>query len=395
MPAIREAQMVPRSAEVVIVGAGAVGCSIAYHLTQRGQNDVVVVERATIGAGSTSKAAGGIRAQFATEVEIRMSLESIDVFKRFEDEFGVDCGYVQDGYLFVVSDAAVLAKYACNVGIQNQFGVPSQIVSPEEVRDLAPGISLDDVIAGVWCPTDGHATPNDVCMAYAARARANGARFLEETTVTAMHSVAGGRTAVEMTSGTIETPLVIVAAGANAGPVAAMLGVEVPVVPKRRHVFVTDNFDGVRHPLPLVIDTGSGFYLRSERQTLLMSPGDVGEVTDYFEVPVDWSALETTVEKGVHRFPALEHAAVRNAWAGLRPLTPDEHAIVDWLPGVEGVFCAVGFCGHGFQHSPATGRYVAEWVLDGQPSIDLSALGFARFAGRDTTVRGSLMSGVD
>jgi sarcosine oxidase, subunit beta len=254
--------------------------------------------------------------------------------------------------------------------------VPSRIVSPEDVRELAPDISLDGVIAGVWCPTDGHATPNDVCMAFAARARAGGVRFLEETTVTAMQARPGGRTLVETTAGSIETPLVIVAAGANAGPVAGMLGVEVPVVPKRRHVFVTDDFDGIRHPLPLVIDTGSGFYARSERRTLLMSPGDVGEASDYFEVPVDWSVLESTVEKGVHRFPALERAAVRSAWAGLRPLTPDEHAIVDWLPGVPGVFCAVGFCGHGFQHSPATGQHVAEWILDGRPSLDLTALGF-------------------
>ena len=189
--------MVPRSAEVVIVGAGAIGCSIAYHLAQRGQRDVVVVERATIGAGSTSKAAGGIRAQFATELEIRFSLEGIELFKRFEDEFGVDIGYTQDGYLFVISEPAVLAKYERNVTLQNGFGVPSQVVTPAEVREIAPGISLDGVIAGVWCPTDGHATPNDVCMAFAAGARRQGVRFHEETTVTAMRQVAGGKTAVE------------------------------------------------------------------------------------------------------------------------------------------------------------------------------------------------------
>lgn len=387
--------MVPNSAEVVVVGAGAIGCSIAYHLTQRGQRDVVIVERATIGAGSTSKAAGGIRAQFATELEIRFSLEGIELFKRFKDEFGVDIGYVQDGYLFVVTDPAVLAKYERNVAFQNRFDVPSQIITPAEVREIAPGISLDGVIAGVWCPTDGHATPNDVCMAFAAGARKQGARFLEETTVTGLRQLGGGRTAVDTTAGTIETPLVVIAAGPNAAPVARMLGVEVPVVPKRRHIFVTDAFDGIRHPLPLVIDTGSGFYARSEGPGLLMSPGDTGEVTDYLDVPVDWTFLEQTVEKGVNRFPVLEQATVRSAWAGLRPLTPDEHAIVDWLPGVPGVFCAVGFCGHGFQHSPATGRHVAEWLLDGQPALDLSPLSFARFENRDTSVRGSLLSGVD
>src|SRR4051794_2890157 len=211
--------MVPRSAEVVIVGAGVIGCSIAYHLSQRGQRDIVVVDRATIGAGSTSKAAGGIRAQFATELEITFSLEGIDLFKRFKDEFGVDIGYVQDGYLFVVSDPGALAKYQRNVAFQNGFGIPSQIISPAEVREIVPDISLDGVIAGVWCPTDGHATPNDVCMAFAAGARARGTRFVEETAVTGMRQI-GGRTAVETTDGTIETPLVVVAAGPNAAPVA-------------------------------------------------------------------------------------------------------------------------------------------------------------------------------
>jgi sarcosine oxidase, subunit beta len=370
----------PRSASVVIIGAGAIGCSIAYHLAQRGQTDVVVVERATIGAGSTSKAAGGIRAQFATELEIRFSLEGIERFKQFKDEFGVDIGYTQDGYLFVVSDPAVLAKYERNVQFQNTFGVPSQIITPQEVAEIAPGISLDGVLAGVWCPIDGHATPNDVCMAFAAAARSRGVQFLEETTVTGMFRLVGGRIGVETTAGTLETPCVVIAAGPNAAPVARMLGVDVPVVPKRRHIFVTDTFDGVRHPM---------------QQALLLSPGDVGDVTDYLEAPVDWGVLERTVELGVRRFPSLERATVRSAWAGLRPLTPDEHAIVDWLPGIEGVFCAVGFCGHGFQHAPATGNHVAEWLLDGQSSLDLSPLSFARFTGRDLTVHGSILSGVD
>jgi sarcosine oxidase, subunit beta len=387
--------MLPKSAEVVIVGAGAVGCSIAYHLTRRGQRDVVVLERAAIGAGSTSKAAGGIRAQFATEVEIRFSLEGIRAFERFEEELGVPCGYVQEGYLFLLTDPDVLAKYERNVRFQNTFGVPSRIVTPEEIRDIAPGVEVGGVLAGAWCPTDGHATPNDVCMAYAARAREGGARFFEETAVVGMRK-RGARTLVETTAGTIETPLAINAAGPNANGVARMLGVDVPVRPLRRHIFVTDAMPEARHPLPLVIDTGSGFYVRSERETLLLSPGDAGPVDTTEDVPVDWSVLEGTLETGVRRFPILEQATVRSAWAGLRPLTPDQHAIIDWLPGTDGVFCAVGFGGHGFQHSPATGKFVAEWLLDGAPSIDLSALSFARFAGRASIpASASTMSGVD
>lgn len=389
--------MVPETAEVVIVGAGAVGCSIAYHLAKRGQRGVVVVERDTIGAGSTSKAAGGIRAQFASEVEIRFSLEGIDFFTRFKDEMGAECGYVQDGYLFVVTDEAILAKYRRNVAFQNSLGVPSRIISAVEARELAPQLEIGDVLAGVWCPIDGHATPNDVCMAYAARARALGTRIVEETAVTGVSRVGDRVTGVETAAGTIATPLVVNAAGPHAAPVARLLGVDVPVYPKRRHIFVTDAFEEMHHPTPLVIDTGSGFYCRSEGRTVLMSPGDADDVADYSDVPVDWTALEGTVEKGIRRFPILEHARVRSAWAGLRPLTPDQHALVDWLPGVKGAFCAIGFGGHGFQHSPATGRYVAEWLLDGRPSLDLSALSFARFADAPAalTAPGSVLSGVD
>jgi sarcosine oxidase subunit beta len=157
-----------------------------------------------------------------------------------------------------------------------------------------------------------------------------------------------------------------------------MAGLDLPVDPRRRHIFVTDAFEGVRHPLPLVTDTGSGFYCRSEQGAILMSPGDVGEATEY-EARVDWGALEQTVEKAVRRIPALERAQVRHAWAGLRPLTPDGRAILDWAPGVEGLFLAVGFCGHGFQHSPAVGETVAELLLDGRSTLDIQDLRLGRF----------------
>jgi sarcosine oxidase subunit beta len=166
-----------------------------------------------------------------------------------------------------------------------------------------------------------------------------------------------------------------------------MAGLDLPVDPRRRHIFVTDAFDGVRHPLPLVTDCGSGFYCRSEQGAVLMSPGDIGTSTAY-EAQVDWSVLETAVEKAVHRIPALEGAQVRHAWAGLRPLTPDGRAILDWAPGVEGLFLAVGFCGHGFQHSPAVGEVVASLLLDGRCDQDLTDLRLDRFPRLDTVGAG-------
>jgi sarcosine oxidase subunit beta len=368
----------PRSADIVIIGAGAIGASIAYQLGRRGARDVVVLERDAVGAGSTSKAAGGIRVQFATRVEIELSLRAIAFFKRFEDEMGVPCDFHQEGYLFVVTDEPTLARFRENVALQRSMGADVQVIAPDDARALVPALNVDDALAAVWGPTDGHASPNDVVQAYAAQARARGVRIVEETPVTGI-VVERGRVAGVLTpAGTVATRLVVNAAGPWAPLVGRMAGLELPVDPRRRHIFVTDAFDGIRHPMPLVTDTGSGFYCRSEQGAILMSPGDIGATTEY-EAQVDWAMLEVAVEKAMRRIPALEGAQVRHAWAGLRPLTPDGRAILDWAPGVEGLYLAVGFCGHGFQHSPGVGETVAEVLLDGRSTLDIHDLRLGRF----------------
>jgi len=368
----------PRSADIVIIGAGAIGASIAYQLGRRGARDVVVLERDTVGAGSTSKAAGGIRVQFATRVEIELSLRGIAFFKRFEDEMGVPCDFHQEGYLFVITDEPTLERFRANVVLQRSMGGDVRVIAPDDARALVPSLNVDDAIAAVWGPMDGHASPNDVVQAYAAQARARGVRIVEDTPVTGIVVERGRVTGVLTPAGTIATRLVVNAAGPWAPLVGRMAGLDLPVDPRRRHIFVTDAFDGIRHPMPLVTDTGSGFYCRSEQGAILMSPGDIGATTEY-EAQVDWRMLEVAVEKAMRRIPALEGAQVRHAWAGLRPLTPDGRAILDWAPGVEGLYLAVGFCGHGFQHSPAVGETVAEVLLDGRSTLDIHDLRLGRF----------------
>ena len=330
-------------------------------------------------SGSTSKAAGGIRVQFATLVEIEFSLRGIAFFKRFEDEMGVPCDFHQEGYLFVVTDEPTLARFRDNVALQRSMGADVQVIAPDDARALVPSLNMDDAIAAVWGPTDGHASPNDVVQAYAAQARARGVRIVEDTPVTGIVVERGRVTGVLTPAGAIATRLVVNAAGPWAPLVGRMAGLELPVDPRRRHIFVTDAFDGIRHPMPLVTDTGSGFYCRSEQGAILMSPGDIGATTEY-EAQVDWSMLELAVEKAIRRVPALEGAQVRHAWAGLRPLTPDGRAILDWAPGVEGLYLAVGFCGHGFQHSPGVGETVAEVLLDGRSTLDIHDLRLGRFS---------------
>jgi sarcosine oxidase subunit beta len=374
------ADALPRTADAVIVGAGVVGCAIAYHLARRRCGRVLVLDRAAVGAGTTSKAAGGIRAQFPTATEIRFSLESMAVFEHFQEEFGVDPGFRRIGYLFLVSDPADLAGFRERVALQRSLGVDVRIITPAEAQALVPALRVDDLLGAVWGPRDGVAGPAEVTQGFARRARELGADIVEGVEVTGL-AVEGGRVAgVSTGRGRVSTRLVINAAGPAAARVARLAGVEIPVWPRRRHIFFTEPFPELPGPVPLTTDRASGFYFRKELEQLLLSPGDVEDVGDDLHVAVDWRRLEETVDKAVHRLPVVDRARIAGGWAGLRPLTPDDHALIGWAPGVEGFFLAVGFGGHGFQHAPATGRYVAEWLVDGRPSLDLSLFDPARFA---------------
>ena len=363
-----------------MIGGGVVGCSIAYNLARRGLRDVVVIERETVGSGTTSKAAGGIRVQFPTETEIRFSLEAIRVFERFQDEFGVDPGYKKIGYLFLVSDPADLRGFETRIAMQRRLGVDVRVIAPDDAKKLVPALRVDDLVAAVWGPDDGLAGPAEVTNAFAKRARERGAKIAEGVRVTAIERGDACVTGVVTGDGTVSTPLVINAAGPVGATVARLAGVDVPVQPRRRHIFFTEPFPEIPGPVPLTTDRASGFYFRKEMEQVLFSPGDVEDIGADFEVPMDWSRLDEAVDKAVHRVPALEQAKIAGGWAGLRPLTPDDHAIIGWAPGLDGFFLAVGFGGHGFQHSPATGRHVADWIVDGKPSMDLSLFDPGRFA---------------
>jgi sarcosine oxidase, subunit beta len=370
----------PRTASVVVIGGGVVGCSIAYHLTRRGQRDVVVLERDTVGSGTTSKAAGGIRAQFPTETEVRFSLEALRAFEHFRDEFGVDIGFRRIGYLFLISSEDDLRGFQKRMELQRSLGVDVRRLAPADAQKLVPALHVDDLIGAVWGPGDGLAGPAEVTNGFARRARELGARIAEGVQVTGIDLDRGRVRGVRTTDGDVGAPVVVNAAGPFAARVGRLAALEVPVYPRRRHIFFTEPFPQIPGPIPLTTDRRSGFYFRKEMEQVLLSPGDVQDVGDDLSASMDGAMVEDAVQKAIHRVPVLEQARIAGGWAGLRPLTPDDHAIIGWAPGVEGFFLAVGFGGHGFQHSPATGRYVAEWLLDGRPSLDLSLFDPGRFA---------------
>src|SRR5262245_57877683 len=300
----------PGTASVIFIGGGVVGCSIAYHLARRGVRDVVVLEREAVGSGTTSKAAGGIRVQFPTETEIRFSLESIRVFERFEEEFGIDPGYRKIGYLFLVSRSEDLRGFEERVALQRRLGGDVRIISPADAQGLVPALRVDDLIAAVWGPGDGMAGPAEVTNGFARRARELGARIVEGVEVSAIELMRGRVRAVATSSGRVETPAIVNAAGPAAGRVGRLAGVDPPVHPRRRHIFSTAPFPELPGPVPLTTDRESGFYFRKEMEQVLLSPGDGEDVGEDFAVAVDRRRIEETVDKAVHRLPLIEKARI-------------------------------------------------------------------------------------
>jgi len=367
------------TADVVIVGGGAIGASIAYHLGQRGVgHGALLLERNTLGSGSTGRSAGGIRSQFSTEVNIRFSLESVAFWRDFEARLGLPVDYHEIGYLFLAQEEAQRAQFERNVALQNRLGVPSRVVDGDEMARLVPGMFTGDLVAGAYSPTDALAGPNEATQAFASRAREAGVRIREGVEVTAI-DVRGDRVqAVETAGGRIETRVVINAAGAWAGAIGRMVGVDVPVKPYRRELFVSEAFDEIPE-IPLVIDLAVGWYFRREGPGVLMSGAKDNHSS--FDTHVDWSGLPRIAVQATHRMPALARAPFgAKAWAGLYDVSPDDHAILGPVPEVAGFYCANGFSGHGFQHSPAAGRAMADLVVDGRVSgLDIEPLSITRF----------------
>jgi heterotetrameric sarcosine oxidase beta subunit len=380
------------TADAVIIGGGCMGASVAYHLARRGITDVVLLEREKmLGTGSTGRNAGGVRHQFSNEANIRLSIESIRMLEQFADVVGHPIDFHQDGYLFLLSAPASVETFRANVTLQRSLGVDVQWLDAADAAMLAPGLDTSGVIGATFCQRDGIADPNGVTMGFAKAAQAAGVTVERDTEVTGISLASGRVTAVETTRGTVETRVVVNAAGPHARQVGAMAGVEVPVQPYRRHIFIAQNDERrkttnderrgwiVPDNHVMVIDFESTFYFHREGGGVLFGMGDPSE-TPTFDTTVQWDFLPQVIEVAVRRLPALADASVSHAWAGLYEVTPDANPIVGPAVTVEGLFLINGFSGHGFQHSPAAGRIVADVIAGRDPQFDLTPFALERFA---------------
>jgi len=369
----------PNTADFIVIGGGVMGASIAYHLTKRGAYDVVLLEKEPfLGTGATGRCAGGVRYQFATEVNIRLSLASLPIFEGFEDEFGQAIDYRRYGYLFLLTRDSEIKTFKHNLALQHRLGVPTEWLTAQEVRHRVPLMHLDDVLAATFNPNEGTVDPNGVVMGYANAARRQGAKIYSDTTVIGIDTVNGRVTAVETNHGKISTPVAVNAAGPWAAIIGQMAGVPLPITPLRRQWLTTTPLPEIPRDFPFVIDFTQSLYFHREGEGLLTGMSNPNEEPGFDQsVDPDWELAH--MEAAIARLPLLENAGPVSRVAGLYEITPDAHPIFGKTP-VNGFYICAGFSGHGFMHGPISGKLLAEIILDGEAtSLDVSMLDLERF----------------
>lgn len=373
-----------RTADVVIIGGGIVGSSVAYHLTSAGCRSVLVIERESAqGKGSTGKSMGGVRAQFSTPVNIQMSLYSIPFYAAFDERLGHPCGYRPQGYLFCATTEKHLAYLRTNLETQVQLGLKTaRMMSADDIRNMFPQMRSDDIVGASFCSTDGFVDPYSAMTGFVTKARDQGAEIWKSTTVSGIKRDAGGICGVETSAGFVSSRNVVNSAGAWAAGIAKMIDVALPVEPMRRMLVPSELFDQFPHSAPMIIDMSNGFHFRPEGRGFLLAWNDPEE-TPGFNADFDPGFIEKILTRAADRVPMFENLPInpKRAWAGLYEMTPDHHAILGAVPEVPGFFLANGFSGHGVMHAPATGKILSDLILEGDTSvIDAPVLSLARFA---------------
>jgi sarcosine oxidase subunit beta len=367
------------TADAVIIGGGIIGAAVAFYLNREKFGHIVLVEKEPfLGSGSTSKAAGGIRAQFHNKVNIQMSMLSETLFERFKEDTGYDALFDQVGYMFLLSEDADVEVFARSYELQKSLGLDVMLLKQDEISQYAPHVRIDDIKAATFCPRDGLGDPHEFLSGYEQAARKEGVEIELEAEVTGIEAPGGKIASVETKRGEISTPLVINCGGAFAGLIGAMVGADVPVKPFRRQCVTTGELDWVKPSFPMIVDVTSGLYSHKESKGLLLGWADKS-VEASFDISIDPDYTDTILELGLERMPQLETAELANQWAGLYETTPDHRAIIGWEEAVEGMFHVAGFSGHGLMHAPAAGLVTAETITGKTQSVDIDSLSPARF----------------
>ena len=374
---------IPRTADAVIIGGGVIGCAIQYHMARLGVSNTVLLERDVLGSGSTGRSQAICRMHYSNPITTELAWQSLQVFADFDARVGGASGFVNTGYLVVVNEADQ-GGLERNVAMQQELGVPTSVVSRDDLASLAPMVTLYDDERAAWEPQSGYADPYQVTVSYAARAQESGARIMTRNPASGIETNGDRVQAVITTSGDrIATDTVVVAAGPWSGQVLAGVGVDAPLMPVRHQVATVARPVEVVPHHPTVGDISQSFSFRPDGSNFTtMGFGDDDEQSDPEVYPqgVDITEAASARARLARRVPGMADAYYRGGWSGLFTTTPDWHPILDAVPGMAGLYCAIGFSGHGFKLSPAIGKSVAELVLEGRArDVDLSPLRFTRF----------------
>jgi sarcosine oxidase, subunit beta len=369
----------PTTADILIIGGGVMGASAAYHLASRGIKNIVLLEKEPyFGTGATGRCAGGVRYQFSTEINIKLSQASLPMIERFKEEIGQEVNYHPCGYLLVATDKTDAVKFKHNVQLQNKLGVSTQLLSGGEVRSRLPLMKFDDAIAGTFNQKDGTVDPNGVVMGYINAAQKMGVQAISGVEVLGITVSGGNVKEVQTSLGAVQTRSVLNVAGPWSSQIGKMAGVEIPVTPLRRQMFTTNPLKEVPQDFPFVIDFAKSLYFHREGEGLLIGMSNQNEKAGYDQnVDEDFELLN--LEAAIERMPLVEKASRAAHWAGLYEVTPDAHPIYGGTD-VKGFFLCTGFSGHGFMHGPISGKLMSEYILDGKfSSVDVSMLDLNRF----------------
>ena len=372
--------MIPKTADIVIIGGGVMGASTAYHLALRGQKNILLLEKdECFGEEATGRCAGGVRFQFSTEINVRLSKESLPMLDRFKEEIGQEINFRKIGYLFVLTTPEDVKKFRSSLELQQRLGVHTEWVQADEIRRRLPIMRFEDALAGSFNPGDGLVDPNGVVQGYVSAAQRMGVQCLNKVEVAGLQIEAGRVVGVKTNQGFISTGAVVNAAGPWAGQIGLMAGVDIPIIPLRRQIMTTSTIPEVPADFPFVLDFAQSLYFHREGEGILTGMSNPAEKTG-FDQNVDEDFELVNLEAAIQRMPCLEKAGLVSHWAGLYEVTPDAHPIYGKSP-VDGFYIVAGFSGHGFMHGPISGKLMAEYILDRKfQSVDVSMLDLARFA---------------
>ncbi len=370
------------TADVLVIGGGVIGVSVAYHLLERSPRlRVILLEReGQVGTGATSKATGGVRHQFSTEANIRLTLLSYPYFADARERLGRPVDFVAHGYLFLTGDPATLAASVRSVELQRSLGVRSRVLAPDEMRPLLPALVTADLLGGTYCGDDGSADPHGLLQAFLALARDRGLDVRTSEGLTGIVKTGARVTGARTVRGEYAAPVVVDCAGPHADEIGALAGVGIPSRPYKRQVLVTEPLPQLPDVFPLIVDLDTGWYVHRQGASAVLMGGTDKDRQPGHDTTIDWDAFDLVFLAAARRVPPLAEARVMRAYAGVRDLTPDYHGILDQAAEAPGFYVACGFSGHGFMHAPAIGRLMAELVLDGHAgSMDIAPLSLSRF----------------